>query len=105
MKYKKAITALALAALLLAPLAVGLFAPFSSMVVLGQKLLARNMGFASGVTLGLPMTLGGMAMPLLGWIADHFGGLGTAMACLVPVAALGALASLRLRDDAAGSRA
>ena len=51
------------------------------------------------------MTLGGMAMPLLGWIADHFGGLGTAMACLVPVAALGALASLRLRDDAAGSRA
>ena len=94
-----------LAALLLAPLAVGLFAPFSSMVVLGQKLLARNMGFASGVTLGLPMTLGGMAMPLLGWIADHFGGLGTAMACLVPVAALGALASLRLRDDAAGSRA
>ena len=94
-----------LAALLLAPLAVGLFAPFSSMVVLGQKLLARNMGFASGVTLGLPMTLGGMAMPLLGWIADNFGGLGTAMACLVPVAALGALASLRLRDDAAGERA
>ena len=94
-----------LAALLLAPLAVGLFAPFSSMVVLGQKLLARNMGFASGVTLGLPMTLGGMAMPLLGWIADNFGGLGTAMACLVPVAALGALASLRLRDDAAGDRA
>ena len=91
--------------LLLAPLAVGLFAPFSSMVVLGQKLLARNMGFASGVTLGLPMTLGGMAMSLLGWIADNFGGLGTAMACLVPVAALGALASLRLRDDAAGERA
>ena len=87
-----------LAALLLAPLAVGLFAPFSSMVVLGQKLLARNMGFASGVTLGLPMTLGGMAMPLLGWIADNFGGLGTAMACLVPVAALGALASLRRFD-------
>ena len=51
------------------------------------------------------MTLGGMAMPLLGWIADNFGGLGTAMACLVPVAALGALASLRLRDDAAGDRA
>ena len=95
----------AMMALLLAPLAVGLFAPFSSMVVLGQKLLARNMGFASGVTLGLPMTLGGMAMPLLGWIADNFGGLGTAMACLVPVAALGALASLRLRDDAAGERA
>ena len=63
------------------------------------------MGFASGVTLGLPMTLGGMAMPLLGWIADNFGGLGTALACLVPVAALGALASLRLRDDTAGERA
>lgn len=94
-----------LAALLLAPLAVGLFAPFSSMVVLGQKLLARNMGFASGVTLGLPMTLGGMAMPLVGWISDNFGGLGTGMACLVPVAALGALASLLLRDDMAGSRA
>lgn len=94
-----------LAALLLMPLAVGLFAPFSSMVVLGQNLLARNMGFASGVTLGLPMTLGGMAMPLVGWVSDNFGGLGAGMACMVPVAALGTLASFCLRDDRAGGRA
>lgn len=42
-----------------------LYAPFSSLVVLGQKLLARNIGFASGVTLGLATSMGGMAAPCL----------------------------------------
>ncbi len=54
-------------------LAFVIYAPFSSQVVLGQKLLARNIGFASGVTLGLATTLGGIAQPALGFIADTFG--------------------------------
>lgn len=59
--------------LLLPVLGFALYLPFSSQVVLGQKLLARNIGFASGVTLGLSTTVGGMAQPVLGWIADGFG--------------------------------
>lgn len=58
---------------LLPLLAFVLYTPFSSQVVLGQKLLSRNIGFASGVTLGLATTLGGVAQPGLGYIADTFG--------------------------------
>ena len=87
-----------LAGLLLIPLAVGLFSPFSAMVVLGQKYLARNMGFASGVTLGLALSVGGMVTPLLGRIADTSGGLPTAFLCLGPVALMGGLAALFLHD-------
>ena len=90
-----------LAVLLLAPLAVGLFSSFSAMVVLGQKYLARNVGLASGVTLGLALSVGGIATPLLGYVADNYGGLPTAMLCLVPVALVGGLASCFLRDPEA----
>ncbi|WP_374283538.1 MFS transporter [Desulfovibrio sp.] len=50
-----------------------LYAPFSAQVVLGQQYLAKNIGFASGITLGLATSLGGVVAPLLGWIADHYG--------------------------------
>lgn len=52
---------------------LALYLPFSAQVVLGQKLLAKNIGFASGVTLGLATTLGGIAQPCLGWLADAHG--------------------------------
>lgn len=86
------------AGLLLVPLAVGLFSPFSAMVVLGQKFLARNIGLASGVTLGLALSVGGMVTPLLGRVADQYGGLPSAMLCLAPVAVVGGLAACFLRD-------
>lgn len=72
-----------------------LYAPFSSQVVLGQRLLARNIGFASGVTLGLATSLGGVAQPLLGRVAD-MAGLPVAIQVLAGVAALGALFSYLL---------
>ena len=50
-----------------------LYAPFSAQVVLGQQYLAKNIGFAAGITLGLATSLGGVVAPLLGWIADHYG--------------------------------
>ena len=71
-----------------------LYAPFSSLVVLGQKLLARNIGFASGVTLGLATSMGGMAAPCLGWIADNYG-----------LAVLGALFAFLLSSSKAPGRA
>ncbi len=72
-----------------------LYAPFSSQVVLGQRLLARNIGFASGVTLGLATSLGGVAQPVLGWVAD-MAGLPVAIRVLACVALLGAIFSYLL---------
>jgi MFS transporter, FSR family, fosmidomycin resistance protein len=43
------------------------------MVVLGQEYLPNRIGLASGVTLGLAVSLGGMFTPVLGWIADQHG--------------------------------
>ena len=77
-----------------------LYAPFSSLVVLGQKLLARNIGFASGVTLGLATSMGGMAAPCLGWIADNYG-LPRAIQCLSLVALLGMLFAFLLSPSKA----
>jgi FSR family fosmidomycin resistance protein-like MFS transporter len=38
--------------------------------VLGQAYLPRHVGTASGVTVGLAVTFGGVAAPVLGRIAD-----------------------------------
>lgn len=80
---------------LLLPLGFALYAPFSSMVVLGQRYLARNIGFASGVTLGLATSMGGIVAPLLGWIADGYG-LARAIQSMGAVAVFGAIAAFLL---------
>jgi FSR family fosmidomycin resistance protein-like MFS transporter len=61
------------AALLLVPLGVALYVPFSPMVVMGQRYLPNRIGLASGVTLGLAVSVGGIAAPILGRIADAHG--------------------------------
>ena len=66
-------TNLWLATALLLPAAVSIFLPYSPIVVLGQTYLAKNAGFASGVTLGLTTTLGGIFAPLVGAAADRWG--------------------------------
>ena len=58
---------------LLAPIALGLHSSNTPMVLLGQKYLPANIGFASGVTLGLAVSIGGIMAPLLGNYADHNG--------------------------------
>ena len=93
-----------LAFALLLPLGFALYAPFSSMVVLGQKYLAKNIGFASGVTLGLATSMGGVVAPLLGWIADAYG-LPSAIQTLGGVAVLGALFAFVLRPLARPAQA
>jgi FSR family fosmidomycin resistance protein-like MFS transporter len=40
-------------------------------VVMGQEYLPNRLGIASGVTLGLAISLGGAGTPVLGLIADH----------------------------------
>jgi FSR family fosmidomycin resistance protein-like MFS transporter len=41
--------------------------------VLGQKLLPRNLGVASGLIVGFAIGTGGIGVTLLGVVADHFG--------------------------------
>ncbi|MFI0975522.1 MFS transporter [Streptomyces sp. NPDC021093] len=48
----------------------GLYVPFSLHVTLGQDYLPRRVGTASGVTLGLTVSVGGLASPLIGAVAD-----------------------------------
>jgi len=68
---------------------------YSPLVVLGQRYLPHRTGLSSGVTLGVAVTIGGAAIPILGWVADH-SGLGMAFAVLgvVPVIAAGLALSL-----------
>jgi FSR family fosmidomycin resistance protein-like MFS transporter len=58
---------------LLVPLAVSIFLPTSVLIVLGQEYLPQRVGVASGVTLGLAVSVGGMCAPLLGRLADSHG--------------------------------
>ncbi len=58
---------------LLVPIGFALFAPFSVMVVMGQEYMPNHVGTASGVTLGLAVTVGGLIAPVLGRVADLYG--------------------------------
>jgi FSR family fosmidomycin resistance protein-like MFS transporter len=46
---------------------------FSVSIVLGQAYLPRHAGMASGLMVGLAMGTGGVAITLLGWLADRWG--------------------------------
>jgi MFS transporter, FSR family, fosmidomycin resistance protein len=69
---------------LLIPLALFIFLPTSVLVVLGQEYLPRRVGMASGVTLGLAVSVGGMCAPFLGRLGD-WKGLGYVLALLLTV--------------------
>ncbi len=61
------------ATLLLGVVGAVTIATFSVTIVMGQELLPRRLGVASGVTIGLSIGLGGAGAPLLGLIADAHG--------------------------------
>ncbi|MFB7438133.1 MFS transporter [Streptomyces mirabilis] len=48
----------------------GLYIPFSLQVTLGQDYLPTRVGTASGITLGLTVSIGGLVTPLIGTVAD-----------------------------------
>jgi len=52
---------------------LAMFTPFPVQVTLGQDYLPNRIGTASGVTLGLALSVGGLAAPLIGLLADHYG--------------------------------
>ncbi|MFD7496317.1 MFS transporter [Streptomyces sp. NPDC059832] len=49
---------------------VGLYVPFSLQVTLAQDYLPSRFGTASGITLGLTVSIGGLISPVIGSIAD-----------------------------------
>lgn len=46
---------------------------YSPMVVLGQKYIPNHTGFASGITLGLVVSIGAALCPVLGYVSDAYG--------------------------------
>jgi MFS transporter, FSR family, fosmidomycin resistance protein len=86
----------------IAATALTLYIPFSLQVTLGQDYLPGRVGTASGVTLGLAVSLGGVASPLIALVADHTT-LRTAVATLTVIPIACALITLRLREPAPAS--
>jgi FSR family fosmidomycin resistance protein-like MFS transporter len=62
-----------LATLLLMTIGFTCYITFSPMIVMGQQYLPGRVGFASGITIGLAVSVGGFAAPLLGKVADSVG--------------------------------
>jgi FSR family fosmidomycin resistance protein-like MFS transporter len=58
---------------------------------------------ASGVTIGLAVSIGGVTAPLLGWIADGYG-LGATFAALAAVPVIAALAAFTLTQPGRAAR-
>jgi len=56
--------------LMLVPVSIGNYLVTIPLIVLGQKYLPKNVGFASGITLGLAVSIGGVFAPVLGSYAD-----------------------------------
>ena len=80
---------------LLVPIGVVLLSTYSPLVVLGQKYLPNRIGFASGITLGVAVAIGGIMAPILGYIADGYG-IPTAMTVLAFLPILGVILAFML---------
>jgi FSR family fosmidomycin resistance protein-like MFS transporter len=78
-------------------LGIVLFAPFAVQVTLGQDFLPNRIGIASGVTLGLATSAGGVAAPLFGWLADKYG-LPVALGTIAVFPAVACALTFLLRD-------
>ncbi|MDR2105800.1 MAG: MFS transporter [Coriobacteriales bacterium] len=72
--------------------ALSLSVAYSPIVALGQSYLPNRLGLASGISLGVVVSVGGMASPVIGVVGDHFG-LRVSMAVICGVALLAAALS------------
>lgn len=79
------------------------FLPFSVFVRLGQDYLPNRIGTASGVTVGLGVSVGGLMSPLVGVLADATS-LRTALAVLIVLPVVALVISFFLRPPGRVSR-
>ncbi len=92
--------------LLLVPIGALMAAPFGPLVALGQGYLPNRVGLASGITLGLAFSFGGLTTPLLGWIADHYGlRMTIGLVSFLPIVCLATVLMLPRRAPAAAQSA
>jgi MFS transporter, FSR family, fosmidomycin resistance protein len=73
-----------------------LISTFTVTIVMAQHLLPRNLGIASGLTVGFAIGAGGISVTLLGVVADHFG-VPVALRSIAILPVLGLILSLMLR--------
>jgi len=66
---------------------------YSPVIALGQGYLPNRLGLASGISLGVVVSFGGITSPLIGLAGDHYG-LPVSMAIICAVAFLGAPAAV-----------
>lgn len=62
-----------IALLLMVPIGFILYATYSPSIIMGQNYLPNRVGLSSGITLGVAISMGGAATPVIGKIADIFG--------------------------------
>jgi FSR family fosmidomycin resistance protein-like MFS transporter len=79
---------------------IGTFMPFSVFVVLSQDYLPNRIGTASGVTIGLAVSIGGLFSPVLGRLADTTS-LRFTIGTLIALPLLALLLSAFMHDPAA----
>jgi len=82
---------------MLIPMGAGLNIGYSPLVLMGQRYLPNHIGFASGITLGLIVSVGGIFTPILGKIGDTYGLTATFVA-VCAVCAFSFILSLFLSD-------
>ncbi len=82
---------LALLALMIASFAY--YMAMSPIVIIGQRFLCLHLGLATGLTVGLGISFGGIMAPVLGSVGDQYG-LGATMQIIVGLLALAAVISL-----------
>jgi FSR family fosmidomycin resistance protein-like MFS transporter len=74
-----------------------MFLPFAAQVTLAQDYLPRNPATASGITLGLALSVGGLVSPLFGMLSDARG-LGVTLTAVLCVLCVATVLALRLRN-------
>ena len=85
---------------MLVPISLAFNITYSPFVVLGQTYLSKSVGFASGVTLGISFSAGGIVAPALGWYGD-IKGIAATMGLIVGLSALAALSAFLLKSPKA----
>jgi FSR family fosmidomycin resistance protein-like MFS transporter len=58
---------------LIVPIAFFLYATSAPMMAIGQRFLCNHTGLASGITVGLAVSFGGITAPILGRVGDMYG--------------------------------
>ena len=78
--------------ILLIPMGFAMQLCFSPVISIGHTFIPKHIGFASGVTMGMGISVGGITAPILGKISDLYGLTSTfyvliALACITAITA------------------